>query len=89
MVSCVFPCFKDYIKAQVFSALLRLAGINFCPFSMKIQIMMQSDVLIKMNGLVTKELNRPNTSLTTLSEIRIFHCKLFAAVNSLQLSDET
>ena len=51
------------MKAQGFSVMLLLAGINFCSFPMKIQIMTQMGVLIKMNGLLTKELNRPIASL--------------------------
>lgn len=39
-----------------------LAGINFFPFSIKIEIIMQSNLLIKMYGLVTQEWNRPHAS---------------------------
>lgn len=51
------------MKAKGFSVMLLLAGINFCSFSMKLQIMRQTGVLVKMSGLLTKELNRPITSL--------------------------
>lgn len=50
--------------------LLPLAEIFF-PFSMKIQIIIQLDLLIKMSDLVTKELNGPNTSLTALFDLRL------------------
>lgn len=59
-----------------------LAGINFSPFSMKIQIIMQSNLLIKIYGLVTKEWDRPHASLTALFDIMISH------VSALWHSDE-
>lgn len=47
--------------------LLPLAEIFF--FSIKIQTIIQLDLLIKMSDLVTKELNRPNVPLTALFDL--------------------
>lgn len=49
----------------------------FFPFCVKIQIIILSGLLINMSGLVIKELNRPNASLTALFDLIISH------VNSL------
>lgn len=67
-----FLCFSVLLKPTLKLGCIRsfvrplLAGINFFPFSMKIQIMMQLNLWIKMYGLVPKEWNRPHVSLTAL-----------------------
>lgn len=73
-----FLCFSVLLKLTLklgcmWSFVLPLLAGIFFAFSMKIQIIMQSNLLIKMYGLVTKEWNRPHASLTALLDVMISH----------------